>query len=172
MKKRFNITGLCFPKQHYMADISKKVQKTMDMVEYGEYFVINRPRQYGKTTMLHTIAQELRATGDYIVLNASFEGIGDVIFETEAAFATSFVKILAKYAAVYLPETQNWLLESAPSIHTVNDVSSLITKFVSKTDKKVILLIDEVDKSSNRSEERRVGKECCSWCRSRWSPYH
>ena len=22
-----------------------------------------------------------------------------------------------------------------------------------------------------RSEERRVGKECTSWCRSRWSPY-
>ena len=25
---------------------------------------------------------------------------------------------------------------------------------------------------ANRSEERRVGKECTSWCRSRWSPYH
>ena len=25
---------------------------------------------------------------------------------------------------------------------------------------------------SNRSEERRVGKECDSSCRSRWSPYH
>ena len=24
----------------------------------------------------------------------------------------------------------------------------------------------------NRSEERRVGKECPSKCRSRWSPYH
>ena len=23
-----------------------------------------------------------------------------------------------------------------------------------------------------RSEERRVGKECTSWCRSRWSPDH
>ena len=23
-----------------------------------------------------------------------------------------------------------------------------------------------------RSEERRVGKECCTVCRSRWSPYH
>ena len=23
-----------------------------------------------------------------------------------------------------------------------------------------------------RSEERRVGKECSVWCRSRWSPYH
>ena len=26
--------------------------------------------------------------------------------------------------------------------------------------------------SSLRSEERRVGKECASMCRSRWSPYH
>src|SRR3546814_12174920 len=25
---------------------------------------------------------------------------------------------------------------------------------------------------SARSEERRVGKECVSTCRSRWSPYH
>src|SRR3546814_5456589 len=27
-------------------------------------------------------------------------------------------------------------------------------------------------KKSWRSEERRVGKECVSTCRSRWSPYH
>src|SRR3546814_4333367 len=26
--------------------------------------------------------------------------------------------------------------------------------------------------ASNRSEERRVGKECVSTCRSRWSTYH
>src|SRR3546814_5211626 len=25
---------------------------------------------------------------------------------------------------------------------------------------------------TKRSEERRVGKECVSTCRSRWSPYH
>ena len=25
---------------------------------------------------------------------------------------------------------------------------------------------------ATRSEERRVGKECTSWCRSRWWPYH
>src|SRR3546814_9094890 len=31
-----------------------------------------------------------------------------------------------------------------------------------------------ITRSSNpaRSEERRVGKECVSTCRSRWSPYH
>src|SRR3546814_13742641 len=26
--------------------------------------------------------------------------------------------------------------------------------------------------ATERSEERRVGKECVSTCRSRWSPYH
>ena len=26
--------------------------------------------------------------------------------------------------------------------------------------------------AAGRSEERRVGKECTAWCRSRWSPYH
>src|SRR3546814_10145018 len=39
---------------------------------------------------------------------------------------------------------------------------------------------DELNRSSatvvhgpgERSEERRVGKECVSTCRSRWSPYH
>src|SRR3546814_13812059 len=28
------------------------------------------------------------------------------------------------------------------------------------------------DTAARRSEERRVGKECVSTCRSRWSPYH
>src|SRR3546814_10013570 len=28
------------------------------------------------------------------------------------------------------------------------------------------------DSDRGRSEERRVGKECVSTCRSRWSPYH
>ena len=29
-----------------------------------------------------------------------------------------------------------------------------------------------MDTEGNRSEERRVGKECMPKCRSRWSPYH
>ena len=30
----------------------------------------------------------------------------------------------------------------------------------------------EYNRDVERSEERRVGKECIAWCRSRWSPYH
>src|SRR3546814_15638107 len=32
--------------------------------------------------------------------------------------------------------------------------------------------LDKHMRASGRSEERRVGKECVSTCRSRWSPYH
>ena len=36
-----------------------------------------------------------------------------------------------------------------------------------------VLQLTSVDiESYRRSEERRVGKECPSLCRSRWSPYH
>src|SRR6056297_2437420 len=32
--------------------------------------------------------------------------------------------------------------------------------------------LSQPDQIQERSEERRVGKECVSTCRSRWSPYH
>src|SRR3546814_18204060 len=35
-----------------------------------------------------------------------------------------------------------------------------------------LLVAAHVDDLLVRSEERRVGKECVSTCRSRWSPYH
>src|SRR3546814_4500745 len=37
-----------------------------------------------------------------------------------------------------------------------------------------ILAVEMANRESatSRSEERRVGKECVSTCRSRWSPYH
>src|SRR3546814_5999989 len=34
------------------------------------------------------------------------------------------------------------------------------------------LFRDDRREQAVRSEERRVGKECVSTCRSRWSPYH
>src|SRR3546814_14741530 len=47
--------------------------------------------------------------------------------------------------------------------------------FFSPQDEEIKRLIGEADYQGDdpiRSEERRVGKECVSTCRSRWSPYH
>ncbi len=73
MQKKFNITGICRPAKHYMADVSGKLAKILAMVEDGDYFVINRPRQYGKTTTLYTLAELLERKGNYLVFNISFE---------------------------------------------------------------------------------------------------
>src|SRR3546814_11760503 len=48
---------------------------------------------------------------------------------------------------------------------TENDFTRAFEAMEASRDQKL------VDKA-NRSAERRVGKECVSTCRSRWSPYH
>ena len=149
MKKKFNVTGLCFPEQHYMADISKKLEQTLRLIDDGEYFIINRPRQYGKTTTLYRLADILIKTGDYIVFNISFEGVGDLMFNEEKAFSQGFIELLAEFITESAPEFKDWIDEEAPKTHSLKEVSNLITTLANKTNKKLILLIDEVDKSSN-----------------------
>jgi predicted AAA+ superfamily ATPase len=80
MYKKFNITGICRPAKHYMADVSRKLVQTIQMVEAGDYFIINRPRQYGKTTILYALAEILEKNSNYIVFNTSFEGVGSSFF--------------------------------------------------------------------------------------------
>ena len=71
--KRFNVTGTCFPDEHYMVDIGKRLKIIAQMVKRGDYFCINAGRQYGKTTMLYALKQVLAA--DYEVFSISFEGL-------------------------------------------------------------------------------------------------
>ncbi len=149
MKKKFNITGLCFPDQHYMADVSKKLDQALNMIEEGDYFIINRPRQFGKTTTLYSLSDRLVKTGDYIVFNMSFEGVGNLMFQDEKAFSQAFVELLAGFAMESAPTFKAWFDEEAPKTHSLKDLSDLITEFANKIDKKVVLLIDEVDQSSN-----------------------
>lgn len=57
MTQNFNVNGDCKPELHYMANISDKIRKIAKMVEDGEYFTINRARQYGKTTTLQILGK-------------------------------------------------------------------------------------------------------------------
>src|SRR3546814_18111360 len=58
----------------------------------------------------------------------------------------------------------------AQHIHrTAVDIDALDTQRAAVVDFDLVSLEDAAE---FRSEERRVGKECVSRCRSRWSPYH
>ena len=149
MKKKFNITGICHPEQHYMADISHKLASTIELVEKNKYFIINRPRQYGKTTMLYTLETALMNTQDYLVFNISFEGIGDAIFTDEKLFTPGFIKLLTQQANYHTPALVPFLKEIRKEVASMDDLSDAITDIALQTDKKFVVLIDEVDKSSN-----------------------
>ncbi|MGF1532915.1 MAG: hypothetical protein ACFCUI_04380, partial [Bernardetiaceae bacterium] len=90
MKKRFNITGTCYPDKHYLMDDRRRFTSIMEMVEYGEYFVINRPRQYGKTTMLHALRKELMKREDYLPIIMNFQGLDSSVYANDIAFALFF----------------------------------------------------------------------------------
>jgi hypothetical protein len=149
MEKIFNITGICRPAKHYMADVSNKMAQTMKMVERGDYFIINRPRQYGKTTTLFTIEKMLAATGKYVVFNISFEGIGDDVFENEKVFAPNFLDILADKAAYFNADLAKSIREVLKDVDSLKTLSQALTQIITQISKPVVLLIDEVDKSSN-----------------------
>ena len=94
MRKKFNLTGWCNSKRHFMADISGKVAQVMEMVEDGDYFIINRSRQYGKTTMLKTIDKVLSKAPEWLVFSISFEGISSEEYLEEGSFCDNFLLLL------------------------------------------------------------------------------
>ncbi len=132
-----------------MVDINVKLKKIIKLIEAEEYFVINRPRQYGKTTTLYMIERTFAKKEDYLVISISFEGIGDLVFESELRFIKAFIEILADSVIFQSESLAKYLEDEKNKIKSFNELSRFLTKFIIKCDKKVILMIDEVDKSSN-----------------------
>jgi len=81
--KSFHITGTCIPEENYMADTSQKLEQIMHMVTRGEYFVINKFRQYGKTTMLNLIRRKLLASGEYLPISISLAVYNEETYKSE-----------------------------------------------------------------------------------------
>ena len=144
--KEFNVTGLCIPEKHYMVDINFKIKKIREMVDKGTYFTINRPRQFGKTTTFHRLVEELNK--DYVVIDTSFEGVGDEMFETEEKFCNNIFDIFARSIRFTNKELYKKLKILVNITHNFNELSENITNLIEDCNKDIILLIDEVDKSS------------------------
>ena len=147
MRREFNDTGSCNPRKHYMADITAKFEQVKALVDRGKYFVINRPRQYGKTTMLYILMNRL--VDQYRVIGLSFEGVGDASFATEERFVPTFLEMIADSYELSDPETSDQIRNEIQGITDFQGLSRYITRFVRESDHPVVLLIDEVDESSN-----------------------
>jgi hypothetical protein len=149
MQKKFNITGLCIPEKHYMVDTSNKISAIAAMIEQGDYFVINRPRQYGKTTTIYMLDRLLKTSAEYFPFPISFEGMGHASFAGEEFFIKECI-LLLKEVCENTPHKE-WVsfFESSVTPLSFNQLGRWIERLVEKIGKKIVLMIDEVDKSSN-----------------------
>ena len=145
--KHFNVTGLCTPAKDYMVDISDKVKQIQAMVNAEEYFTINRARQYGKTTTLQVLKKSLNA--DFIVSRISFEGIGGTVFSSESKFCLGFDELFGKslrFSSARKEDIAQWI-DYPKEMDSFLRLSEKVTDFC--MDRKVVLLIDEVDQASD-----------------------
>ena len=94
MRRRFNITGSCNPREHYMVNLDSRLEAIKDMIDNGMYFTINRGRQYGKTTTLEALESYL--ADSYIVINLDFQFLSSDDFETERTFTQAFIRELCE----------------------------------------------------------------------------
>ena len=145
MRKEFNVTGSCNPQLHYMVNTEKRFEAVEKLIERGKYFTINRARQYGKTTMLQEIRHRL--SDKYLVIKTSFEGLGDESFMGQEPFVKSFVRLMLN--EVSRESEEQIALWQSSNIKDFETLSQTITLFCRSYSKPVVLLIDEVDKSSD-----------------------
>src|SRR3546814_90498 len=100
-------------------------------------------------------------SGKVAIVTGSSRGIGRAIAEAYAEAGARVVISSRKQSACdTVAETINARYGEERAIAVAASIS----------DKTALEAL--VAQTQQKSEERRVGKECVSTCRSRWSPYH
>ena len=147
-RKEFNVEGICNQKLHYMVNISDKIIEIMELINKGKYFTINKARQFGKSTTLFLLENELIIKG-YVPISISFEGLNNEIFNNTELFISEFLNMIFENLEIIKCENLECINKNTNKIRTIPDLDRFITKICKKINKNIVLIIDEVDKNSN-----------------------
>lgn len=152
--KYFNTEGLCRPDKHYMVRLDVRLeQMKKQLVDREKYFVINRGRQYGKTTTLSALRKYL--SKDYVVFSLDFQLMGTEDFADEVSFSSSFINsvllslkrmdIADKESLIgYLQEKKNCSYK-----YGLAELFKSLSGICGNCSRPIVLMIDEVDSASN-----------------------
>lgn len=150
MSRRFNFKGICVPGKHYMVDTSKKLEEILKLIVEDEYFAINCPRQFGKSTTIFLLQKQLWEQG-YLPISISFEGFGEASFVSEEAFSRTLIKTIARSFQFTHKDLSAFFNKNLDAAVSLEELSQIITDWVGELDKELILFIDEVDAGSNNN---------------------
>lgn len=150
----FNTEGLCNPNKHYMVDITARLIELKKMIEAGKYFVINRGRQYGKTTTINELCGYIK--DEYYVLSLDFQAMDNDSFENGRVFAQALSEIIIDKKELFDEDIPDDVIQQLYKITErdidkvkMADVFRVFMRWCKNTDKPVVLIIDEVDSATN-----------------------
>ncbi len=153
MTKVFNINGVCIPGRHYMVDLTPKLKDIKKMVDDGQYFTINKARQYGKTTTLRALAEYLRK--EYLVISLDFQKMSFLDFENESAFVNGLAREIQKKICrmTAIPDEISHrlykLAEEKTSRVRMSEIFDCFSEWCERSASPIVLMIDEVDTATN-----------------------
>lgn len=158
MNKTFNTNAICLPDRHYMVDISNKLIQIKAMVDAGQYFTINRARQYGKTTTLRRLKEYL--TEEYLVVSLDFQRLDASKFQDgnlfSQAFGRYFLDVLKRSRLrqmtpelTHTLETFQEALRTAGKDFSLYELFEILNNLCTASPQPIVLMIDEVDSASN-----------------------
>ena len=149
----FNTEGLCRPDEHYMVRLDDRLACIKNtLVDRKKYFVINRGRQYGKTTTLKALAKYL--SGDYIVFSLDFQQMSTAAFADDTTFVKGFANrlLIALRRMVFDEKEQTVELLTALKEHNdagMEDLFECISSMCELCSRPIVLIVDEVDSAGN-----------------------
>lgn len=150
----YNTEGLCTPEEHYMVRIDERLEKIKRLlVDRKKYFVINRGRQYGKTTTLKALARYLAQ--DYIVFSLDFQMMSTDMFEDSTTFARAFTEKLLRMLRNMNFEDRELFQKLLTDFQNdkpdagLDDLFDCLSMMCAASSRPVVLMIDEVDNAGN-----------------------
>ncbi len=93
--------------------------------------------------------REFENKDDYLVISTSFEGIGDSSFESEEKLTPVIIQLIVEALESDHSDIAEYLNNEIEKINDYKALGRFISKWIESLNKKVILIIDEVDKASN-----------------------
>ena len=152
MRRHFNTEGQCEPEIHYMVKLDERVDRIKRFfIDRGKYFIINRARQYGKTTTLCALEEYLKK--DYVVVSMDFQGISTAEYQDESAFVKAFKRMFieALEENESKPKELKAAMESLKNSEqiTLSEMFHLLSEICKVSPQPVVMMIDEVDTVSD-----------------------
>ena len=146
MRRTFNVNGSCNPKLHYMVDLTERLAEIKEMVDAGQYFIINSPEKCGKTTVITALKDELKK--GYEVISLDFQNLKNSDFQSELNFTGAFSKellVLFKDISENIRDRLMHFAQKTDDNITVSVLFSCLLDWCKISEKPIVLIIDNVD---------------------------